>query len=129
MAIIRGRECGRTVSRLAAVRAAWGLPPASGIDVIGSSRLLTRRDLLLGSFWSGLKMTALDPVSGKPKDVKALTNLAQRAVGKPGAVEAAFLIRRGGGITCSPPTTIVLFQKCDHVALTRFGFEVGKRCN
>jgi len=52
--------------------------------------------LVLGSFWSGLKMTALDPVSGKPKDVKALISLARRFVGKPDAVEAAFLIRRGG---------------------------------
>jgi arabinan endo-1,5-alpha-L-arabinosidase len=52
--------------------------------------------LVLGSFWSGLKMTALDPVSRKPKDIKALISLAQRVVGKPGAVEAAFLIRRGG---------------------------------
>ena len=51
--------------------------------------------LVLGSFWSGLKMTALDPVSGKPKDVKALISLAQRVVGKPDAVEGAFLIRRG----------------------------------
>ena len=52
--------------------------------------------LVLGSFWSGLKMTALDPVSGKPKDTRALIGLAQRVVGRGDAVEAAFLIRRGG---------------------------------
>jgi len=41
-------------------------------------------------------MTALDPVSGKPKDTRALIGLAQRVVGRGDAVEAAFLIRRGG---------------------------------
>lgn len=51
--------------------------------------------LVLGSFWSGLKMTALDPSSGKPKDIKALIGLAQRFVGRPDPVEGAFLIRRG----------------------------------
>jgi len=50
-----------------------------------------RQWLVLGSFWSGLKMTALDPVTGKPKDPKALISVAER----PDAVEASFLIRHG----------------------------------
>ena len=53
-----------------------------------------RQWLVFGSFWSGLKMTALDPVTGKPRDAKALIAVAQRASGT-NAVEAAFMIRRG----------------------------------
>ena len=50
--------------------------------------------LVLGSFWSGLKMTALDAATGKPKDPKNLIAVAERP-DKPDAVEGAFLIRRG----------------------------------
>jgi arabinan endo-1,5-alpha-L-arabinosidase len=50
--------------------------------------------LVLGSFWSGLKMTALDPATGKPVDAKALVSVAHRPE-KPDAVEGAFLIRKG----------------------------------
>ncbi len=51
--------------------------------------------LVLGSFWSGLKMTALDPATGKPKDAKRLLSVARRP-DRPDAVEGAFLVRRGG---------------------------------
>ena len=59
-----------------------------------------RQWLVLGSFWTGLKMTALDPATGKPphpenRDPKALISVAQRPE-QPDAVEASFLIRRGG---------------------------------
>lgn len=50
--------------------------------------------LVFGSFWGGLKMTRLDPATGKPIDARALVSGAQRPE-KPDAVEGAFLIRRG----------------------------------
>ncbi len=54
-----------------------------------------RQWLVLGSFWTGLKMTELDPASGKPKDPKNLIAVAERPEA-PDAVEASFLIRHGG---------------------------------
>lgn len=58
-----------------------------------------RHWLAFGSFWSGLKLRRLDPASGKPSaaDPK-LYDLCSRPAprGAPGAVEAPFLIERGG---------------------------------
>jgi arabinan endo-1,5-alpha-L-arabinosidase len=53
-----------------------------------------RQWLVLGSFWTGLKMTELDPATGKPKDPKALISVAERP-DAPDAIEASFLIRHG----------------------------------
>ncbi|HEU0045898.1 MAG TPA: arabinan endo-1,5-alpha-L-arabinosidase [Sphingomonas sp.] len=51
--------------------------------------------LSFGSFWTGLKMIRLDPATGKPSTTdKTLYPIARRA--SPGAVEAPFIIDRGG---------------------------------
>ena len=58
-----------------------------------------RHWLALGSFWSGLKLFALDPKTGKPADVKARPYaIARRPAprGAPGPVEAPFIIDHGG---------------------------------
>ena len=51
--------------------------------------------MAFGSFWSGIKMVRLDPATGKPPAGEAgIHALASRP--PPGAVEAPFLIERGG---------------------------------
>ncbi len=50
--------------------------------------------LALGSFWSGIKLVALDPTTGVPKPGAPLTPIASRP--PPGAIEAPYLLRRGG---------------------------------
>lgn len=55
--------------------------------------------LSLGSFWTGLKLFALDPKTGKPTDPKAKPiAIARRPapVGAPAPVEAPFIIGHGG---------------------------------
>lgn len=53
-----------------------------------------RHWLALGSFWSGLKLVALDPATGKPKENKPdFLSLAERET--PDAIEGAFIIRKG----------------------------------
>jgi len=58
-----------------------------------------RHWLALGSFWSGLKLFALDPRTGKPADPTAKPHaIARRPAprGAPAAVEAPFIIDHGG---------------------------------
>ena len=58
-----------------------------------------RHWLALGSFWTGLKLFALDPKTGKPADPKAKPfSIARRPApaGAPAPVEAPFIIDRGG---------------------------------
>lgn len=57
-----------------------------------------RHWLAFGSFWSGIKLLPLDRATGKPPPNAELHALAARPVpeGAPGAVEAPFLIARGG---------------------------------
>ncbi|HEX8556049.1 MAG TPA: arabinan endo-1,5-alpha-L-arabinosidase [Sphingomonas sp.] len=58
-----------------------------------------RHWLSLGSFWTGLKLFALDPQTGKPADPKAKPiSIARRPapVGGPAPVEAPFIIDHGG---------------------------------
>ncbi len=58
-----------------------------------------RHWLSLGSFWSGLKLFALDPKTGKPADPGAKPiSIAQRPAprGAPAPVEAPFIIDHGG---------------------------------
>jgi arabinan endo-1,5-alpha-L-arabinosidase len=55
--------------------------------------------LCLGSFWSGIKLFRIDPATGKPPPGELrMHSLASRPVpdGAPGAVEAPFMIERGG---------------------------------
>lgn len=67
------------------------------------SNVLIDRDglhwLVLGSFWSGIKLFALDPVTGKPRPGDSRRySLASRPVPDeaPAAIEAPFLIERDG---------------------------------
>jgi arabinan endo-1,5-alpha-L-arabinosidase len=58
-----------------------------------------RHWLVLGSFWSGIKLFPLDPATGKPSpDNRQVWALASRPVPEnaPGAIEAPFLIERDG---------------------------------
>lgn len=58
-----------------------------------------RHWLALGSFWTGLKLFALDPKTGKPADPAARPHsIARRPapVGAPAPVEAPFILDRGG---------------------------------
>jgi arabinan endo-1,5-alpha-L-arabinosidase len=52
-----------------------------------------RHWLAFGSFWTGLKMLQLDPLTGKRAPRSKLISIAQRPA--PGAVEAPYIIRRG----------------------------------
>lgn len=58
-----------------------------------------RHWLTLGSFWSGIKLFALDPVTGKPPaENRQIYSLASRPAPEkaPGAIEAPFMIERDG---------------------------------
>ncbi|SFR82308.1 arabinan endo-1,5-alpha-L-arabinosidase [Sphingomonas jatrophae] len=57
-----------------------------------------RHWLALGSFWSGIKLFALDAKTGKPLDARHPVSLARRPApaGGPAPVEAPFIIDRGG---------------------------------
>lgn len=50
--------------------------------------------LAFGSHWGGIKLTRLDAGTGEPPDPDRLVSLATRP--RPGAVEAPFLVQRGG---------------------------------
>ena len=54
--------------------------------------------LALGSFWSGIKLFALDPETGKPPAGTKPISIAQRPApeGAPAPVEAPFIFRHGG---------------------------------
>ncbi len=54
----------------------------------------SRQYLSFGSFWSGIKLIALDPATGKPSDGAKPLAIAARP--KPGAVEAPFIVQRNG---------------------------------
>ncbi len=63
------------------------IDPNHAVDAEG------RHWLSFGSFWTGIKLIELDPVTGKPKDPKAEPkSIARRH--NPGAIEAPFIIRR-----------------------------------
>lgn len=58
-----------------------------------------RQWLALGSFWSGLKLFALDPKTGKPRDpATPPVSIARRPApaGAPAPVEAPFIVDHGG---------------------------------
>ncbi len=50
--------------------------------------------LLFGSFWSGIKLVDVDPHTARPRAGATVRSLARRP--SPDAIEAPFLIRRGG---------------------------------
>ncbi|WP_375423548.1 arabinan endo-1,5-alpha-L-arabinosidase [uncultured Friedmanniella sp.] len=52
--------------------------------------------LVFGSFWSGIKLVALDSTTGKPETGAKLTALATRPRSVDGAIEAPYLISRDG---------------------------------
>ncbi|HEU5161120.1 MAG TPA: arabinan endo-1,5-alpha-L-arabinosidase [Streptosporangiaceae bacterium] len=53
--------------------------------------------LTFGSFWSGIKMIRIDPATGKQHSGdRTLYSLAQRPANVSGAIEAPFIIQRGG---------------------------------
>lgn len=76
--------------------------PASDFNAIDANFVIDRQGrhwLSLGSFWSGLKLFALDPKTGKPADPTAKPySIAQRPAprGAPAPVEAPFILDRGG---------------------------------
>jgi arabinan endo-1,5-alpha-L-arabinosidase len=53
--------------------------------------------LSFGSFWSGIKVTRIDPSTGKPMKGQRIESLAWRPVaqGEPSAIEAPFIALRG----------------------------------
>jgi arabinan endo-1,5-alpha-L-arabinosidase len=51
--------------------------------------------LTYGSFWTGIKMVRLDPATGKPSS-STRYNLSQRPSSADGAVEAPYIVYRGG---------------------------------
>lgn len=53
-----------------------------------------RQWMAFGSFWSGLKLIELDPATGLRRADDTLRSIASRP--SPGAIEAAYVIRRGG---------------------------------
>lgn len=57
-----------------------------------------RQWLALGSFWSGIKLFALDPATGKPAPGSEPYSIARRIApaGGPAAIEAPFIIGHGG---------------------------------
>ena len=76
--------------------------PASDFNAIDANFIRDRTGkhwLSLGSFWTGLKLFALDPATGKPADPKAKPiSIARRPApaGGPAPVEAPFIIDHGG---------------------------------
>jgi arabinan endo-1,5-alpha-L-arabinosidase len=68
------------------------IDPAHFVDRQG------QRWLAFGSFWGGIKLMKLDPVTGKPRQSAQLTTIAARPEpeGGPDPIEGAFLIERDG---------------------------------
>ncbi|MBB5715078.1 arabinan endo-1,5-alpha-L-arabinosidase [Sphingomonas aerophila] len=73
------------------------IDPAAFVDVDG------RHWMAFGSFWSGIKLIELDPKTGlrkagdpAPRAIAARPELGQQPGPGPGALEAPFVIRRGG---------------------------------
>lgn len=77
--------------------------------------------LSFGSFWSGIKMVALDPATGKRADSKPLMSLASRPSNVGGAVEAPFITRNGDFYYLW-----VSFDKCCQGAKSTYRIMVGR---
>lgn len=76
--------------------------PGDDFNCIDPNRVVDRQGnhwLAFGSFWGGIKMIQLDPVTGKPLAGSGqVYSLAKRPTDDPGldAIEASFVIERGG---------------------------------
>lgn len=75
--------------------------PADDFNAIDPNFVIDRQGrhwLALGSFWSGIKLFALDPESGKPAPGAKPYSIARRPApaGGPAPVEAPFIIPHGG---------------------------------
>lgn len=77
--------------------------------------------LAFGSFWTGIKLLALDPETGKPADDEPeLISIARRPEG-PGAVEAPFIIERDGYYYL-----FVSFDQCCRGVDSTYNIRVGR---
>lgn len=65
------------------------IDPAHVVDRVG------KHWLAFGSFWSGLKIVALDPKTGIPASDAAISSIARRPKA-PDAIEGVFIIQRAG---------------------------------
>jgi arabinan endo-1,5-alpha-L-arabinosidase len=79
--------------------------------------------LSLGSYWSGIKLIALDPATGKPSADARLLSLASRPHTPEirGAVEAPFIVRRGEYYYL-----FVSFDQCCRGAASTYNIRVGR---
>jgi arabinan endo-1,5-alpha-L-arabinosidase len=75
--------------------------------------------LAFGSFWSGLKLVALDPETGKPRDQKLIDIAARTEQG--GAIEAPFIVRR-----CDYFYLFVSFDRCCDGVNSTYRILVGR---
>ena len=75
----------------------WESSASSDYNAIDPNIVIDRDGrhwMAFGSFWTGLKLIELDRATGKPLPDAALHSIARRR--SPGAVEAPFIIDRGG---------------------------------
>lgn len=75
----------------------WRSNVTDDYNAIDPNILIDRDDrcwMSFGSFWTGLKIVALDRATGKPPAGATLTSIARRAA--PGKIEAPFIIERDG---------------------------------
>jgi arabinan endo-1,5-alpha-L-arabinosidase len=80
--------------------------------------------LSFGSFWGGIKLRKIDPATGKLDDQdQTLYSLAARprTRGQPGAIEAPFIIRRGGYYYL-----FVSFDFCCRGEMSTYNIRVGR---
>lgn len=75
--------------------------------------------LAFGSFWSGLKLVALDPATGKPATEELIDLAARKQHG--GAVEAPFIVRR-----CGYFYLFVSFDRCCDGVNSTYKVYVGR---
>lgn len=76
--------------------------------------------MVWGSFWTGIKLTELDPGTGKPKPGAPIISLVDRGV-PPNAVEAAYLVYREGMYYL-----FVSFDHCCDGASSTYRIMVGR---
>ncbi len=80
--------------------------------------------LAFGSYWSGLKLIRLDPVTGKPStDDPTIYAIAQRPANAPGgtAIEAAFIVHHNGDYYL-----FASFDQCCQGVQSTYNVRVGR---